>query len=232
MSLNSHTDPVQTLSLNGATVTIKKITPRQFLRLLDMVRKVRNDLGVSQKELEETQLDKAGVTALISRLLKACLSAPLGDNGQPTGAAFVALSTVADLLKVTVDDLLDADFDDLYLVAETYWEVNGNGPLGQKIRSIIAGLMPMIEMAKDTVMLGFHQELTKGLRVGGTDDGGMIGFSSPSTESFDGPKDTSSTSSHSPESSSSSSLSDITDGSLRLPTAEELAAMAESPPAE
>lgn len=203
------------LTLGNEKVTPKAVTLRQLFRLLALTDKVKDDLGLTQEDFKSVVPDAKGLAALIGHVVEVCVGQV--DFSKPetelSPTAQLVLTELGRLVGVSADTVADAPIDELYAVTEAFWEANASGPLGQRIRSTIEGLGPVIQLAKDVTMMGFQKELIKVSRVGGTSVGGMTGSSSPSSESSSGDMQPSTMTSPPEKSSSTTPVSAITEDS-------------------
>lgn len=211
-TLDAITNQARTVTLNGKTVTIAKITTRQLLALVGAFNRIKGDLGLNPADVS---LDAEGLRGLLEKVLSSLTE---DEGGNLAGPALAVADTIARLFGVEVADLLDSPLDDLYSVLAAYWEVNSSGPLGQRVRHITAGLSETVDLLKGLAMANLQRELIRALPSGGMGAGGMTPSSSPSTASSDGPKNTSSTDSLLLESSESQEASDTSTSTEQPPS--------------
>lgn len=201
MSLEAHVDTVETVSLSGAPATFKKITTHTLFVLINAYNRICVEMGIDPKAENTGSFGADDIKRLISQAFASC---ELDESEKPVGAAKIIIDTLSRLFGVTFEQAWEADIDDLYLAVERLWEVNASGPLGQRVRRIIAKLMPSVNLIKDLALNSLQLAAIKGLPYGGTVAGGMMPFSPPSMTDSTGPSDMFST--NSPPSASSESL--------------------------
>jgi hypothetical protein len=139
---------------------------------------------MTRADLEKTKLDGEGLAELVGSIVTTCVGQV--DFSQEVTAlsptAKLVLGELGSLVGVTADQMADAPLDELHNAVLAFWGANANGPLGTKVRGIIAGLAPMVGLAQDVVMTGFQKEFIKVLHVGGTPTGGGTGSSPQSSK--------------------------------------------------
>jgi hypothetical protein len=191
MSLDSFIPEERPATLNGKAVMCKPLTLRQYIRLAALADRIKGDISKTREQLA-VEAASGNLPGMIVNVVSSLVGQIDLDDADASlkGNALLVCRELGAIVGVTAEDVADADLNELYDTAVAMWEVNKAGPFGKKMGATIATFQPMITVMAEAMAAGFQLEFMKGLRPGGTDDGGMIGLSSPSLETFNGPRDT------------------------------------------
>jgi hypothetical protein len=172
---------------NEKEITVKLFTTRQVLSVIDGFNQLKGELGIDPASVKFDQ-------EFFSKILGKVLELVEIKDGNPVGAAAVALTKLAETVGLTFDEILDGSPDDLFILASDIWEVNSTGPFGSKIRRTIETWLPrlnrMTTSLVDVLELNLHSIATAAPRFGGMNDGGETVSSDQSSSDTAGPKNT------------------------------------------
>jgi hypothetical protein len=175
---------------NEKEITVKLLTTRQILGLIDGFNQLKGELGIDPATVKFDQ-------EFFSKILTKVVGLVEVKDGVPVGAAAVALTKLAELVGLTFDDILDGSPDDLFTLASDLWEVNSTGPFGTKIRLTIANWLPrlnrMMTSLVDILEFNLHSVATAAPQFGGMNAGGEIVSPAQSSNDSAGPLTTLST---------------------------------------
>lgn len=217
MSFDRYNGRRKKLELATIEVEVRPLSVKQFLRLLGLFQKLQDKLKFSQEDVEKLKLDAATIQTIATKVMDLCIGDQDEENPEKLGKnAQLVFDELGAVLRVEPNVLVEADLDDLVEVLVSFWEVNSNGPLGQRVRAITERFKPQIQDLGEVLEANFQVLLMRALPLGGTSDGGMTASSFPYTTSLDGASMTSSSSTSS-ESSTSLNPWDI-DPELKQPT--------------
>lgn len=193
MSVSSFVSKTREISLGDKPITVKPLTTRQVLELIDFFNQTKDKLQLAP---EDVSFSVEYLKGLLEKLWNS-LELTKDEKGFITlgGPAWVAFEKLAELLKVDAASFYDVSPDDIFSAAMALWEVNTSGPLGEKIRRIIDVLTPITKrIAKtleETVDYKLRLGVIQGAQSGGMGNGGSTSTLPPSSENSAGPSDTS-----------------------------------------
>lgn len=174
----------------GREIVPAELTVRQAMRLGKAIEGLRAELGVSRAHLAGGLVSPKGASQVLVKLLAGAVAlVDLDAEAWPKATADF-LREVGAIWGLSPDEVADLTLGDASELAAATWEANAQGPLGQRLGAMKAGITASFGPSLTTMVEAFTLRMTSALmgapQLGGTVDGGTTPSSSPSPTPSDG----------------------------------------------